>query len=307
MIFNNDILKITNNKRDFYSPIISALVETKSIEFFLSKGFHLFALPIMNDAVATKEKTIQFNFDHQNIELNSSQAMRISALSAFYNQVFSVSKCFRNEKNVDFSHLSEFTMLEAEFSIEKETDIFDLIENYLAFIIDWFDTFIVEQNLTDVFKHRTVSFPIEQINYDLLLKSEKIKGKKLIFDHFDFCDIDVSADIDKPIFIVNYPCVGSWRAKRKDNLHAFLYNLILPCGFGELVECSIREIDYAFYKQKFDYLGMSESYSWYLDAMRINHGIKAGFGLGLERLAAWLMDLKAIGDQLIFPRLPGGQ
>jgi aspartyl-tRNA synthetase len=45
-----------------------------------------------------------------------------------------------------------------------------------------------------------------------------------------------------------------------------------------------------------------EDYSWYLDLRRYGSFPHAGFGLGVERVVAWLCGLKHIRETIPFPR-----
>ena len=149
-----------------------------------------------------------------------------------------------------------------------------------------------------------MKFPIARITYKDALLDLKNIGANLIFDDYGFCDFNISNHISEPTIITYYPSKGSWRAKRKDANHSYIYNLVLPDGYGELVEFSIRETNADYYKRKFSYLGYSEIYSWYLEAISHNQEQRVGFGLGVERLCSWLMELTNIQDQMCFPRTP---
>ena len=45
-----------------------------------------------------------------------------------------------------------------------------------------------------------------------------------------------------------------------------------------------------------------ESYSWYLDLRRYGSVPHAGYGLGVERVIAWICGLDSIKDAIPFPR-----
>lgn len=304
MIFNDNISKILTKKKYYYSAIINGLIEQKTNEYLLNKEFKFFSLSEINPSFMSREHIISFELDGVIVDLNSSQAMQISAMSAIYNKVYSINRCFRREKEVDSSHLLEFKMLELEFQISDEEDIFEFIEDYLKYIIDWFNGYIVDNDLVDIFKSKSILFPIERKEYDSLIQEYTSNKKVLAFDNFSFCDSSVTKDINTPLYVTYYPSSGSWRAKQKDWEHSYIYNLILPDGFGELIEFSIRETNYEFYKKKFDILGYTEYYKWYLEAIKTNQIVRAGLGLGIERLGSWLMDLEHICDQVAFPRLP---
>jgi len=50
-------------------------------------------------------------------------------------------------------------------------------------------------------------------------------------------------------------------------------------------------------------MGLSEKdYDWYLDLRRYGTVPHVGFGMGLERLLIWMLDLENIIDSIPFPR-----
>lgn len=304
MLFDNNIKKIIQNNKNFYAPIINGALEFETLDYFRKKGFLYFSLSELDKQIFYKDNLYSFSCNSDKIELNSSQAMKITALSSIYDRVFSINHCFRNEKHHDNVHLSEFKILELEFLSNDEDEIFRVIDDYLIHIIFWYNGFIKTNKLTELFEQVSINFPIERKEYREIQSEYYKKKENLAFDDCYFCDMNISYELKEPLYITHYPSTGSWRAKKKDSENAYLYNLVLPYGYGELVEFSIRETQYDIYKQKFDALGYTQHYEWYLEALKHNSNTRAGMGMGIERLGAWLMGLKQIGDQLVFPIYP---
>ena len=305
MIFETNINHIMDNKKFYFAPIINGKLEIETINYFTRNNFVYLSMPELDEQLFQKDNIFSFIDRDGTVALNSSQAMRITASSAIYGKVFTISKCFRKEKIFDNVHLSEFKALELEFQIENEEEIFKLIDDYLEYIVSWFNEYIATNKLLGIFDTIKISYPIERKEYEKLISDYSEKGQSLVFDDFNFCDMDITADLKEPLYVKYYPSTGSWRALEKDSKHAYLYNLILPYGYGELFEFSIRKSRYNIYMQKFEELGYTKQYQWYTDALKSNSNTRAGLGMGMERLGAWLMGLNRIGDQLLFPRYPG--
>lgn len=304
MIFKNNIQKIVKNKKLYYASILNGLLEYETIKYFSENGFTYITLPELNEAYIHKKLVFEFSNDNIEFELNNSQAMRMTVISTIYDKVFSINRCFRKETNKEKTHLIEFKMLEIELSINKEKDIFALIDNYLHYIVTWFNNYIHNNHLEKFFSPKIINFPIDCKDYETIFNTYLEQGKTLDFDRYNFSDLDITKDIKEPLYITYYPHEGNWRAKWKDKKYSYLYNLVLPYGFGELVEFSIRETSYEYYDNKFRNLGYTKYYQWYLDAIKNINSSKAGLGLGIERLCSWLMNLDEIDDQLVFPRIP---
>jgi len=57
-------------------------------------------------------------------------------------------------------------------------------------------------------------------------------------------------------------------------------------------------------KERMDEEGMSEEdYGWYLDLRRYGSVPHGGFGMGIERVVAWICGLSHIRETIPFPRM----
>lgn len=83
-------------------------------------------------------------------------------------------------------------------------------------------------------------------------------------------------------------------------------DLLAPEGFGEIVGGGERETDkdYLVEQIKKHELPM-EAFEWYLDLRRYGSVPHAGFGLGLERMIAYLCGLHHVRETIPFPRMYG--
>jgi asparaginyl-tRNA synthetase len=83
-------------------------------------------------------------------------------------------------------------------------------------------------------------------------------------------------------------------------------DLLAPEGYGEVVGGGERETDIERLKHKIveNDLPMA-AFEWYLDLRRYGNVPHSGFGLGLERLVAWVCGLQHIRETIPFPRSYG--
>ena len=95
-----------------------------------------------------------------------------------------------------------------------------------------------------------------------------------------------------------------YKPKDPDNLKvALCFDMLAPEGYGEIVGGSQRETDIEELKNGLKKQGeKTERYEWYLDTRRHGSVPHAGFGMGVERVVAWLCGLDNIKDAIPFPR-----
>lgn len=114
---------------------------------------------------------------------------------------------------------------------------------------------------------------------------------------------------DVPILVYNWPhAVKAFYLKRdKDNVQfAKGVDVLAPEGYGEIVGGGERETDIDLLKEKIvEHKLPMQAFEWYLDLRRYGSVPHSGFGLGLERLVAWLCKLPHVRETIPFPRMYG--
>ena len=72
---------------------------------------------------------------------------------------------------------------------------------------------------------------------------------------------------------------------------------------GEIVGGSQRSLDIEEMKTRLKEMGENiKNYEWYFDLRRYGSVPHAGYGLGVERVVAWICGLENIKDSIPFPR-----
>ena len=80
-------------------------------------------------------------------------------------------------------------------------------------------------------------------------------------------------------------------------------DLLAPAGHGEIIGGSERiwHYDELIARMKEQNL-KPKDYQWYVDLRRFGSVPHSGFGLGIERLVKWTLNLEHIRDAIPFPR-----
>jgi asparaginyl-tRNA synthetase len=82
-------------------------------------------------------------------------------------------------------------------------------------------------------------------------------------------------------------------------------DLLAPDGYGEIIGGSQREDRLDVLVESIREKGLQpEDYDWYLDLRRYGSVPHGGFGMGVERVLAWICGLKHVRETIPYPRTP---
>jgi len=116
----------------------------------------------------------------------------------------------------------------------------------------------------------------------------------------------LTKEIDRPLFVHKYPkdIKAFYMKEDPKNPELVLNNdLLAPRGHGEIIGGSERIWDYdeLISRMKAQKLDLKD-YQWYIDLRKYGSVPHSGYGLGIERLCKWILNLNHIRDTIPFPR-----
>jgi asparaginyl-tRNA synthetase len=80
-------------------------------------------------------------------------------------------------------------------------------------------------------------------------------------------------------------------------------DLIAPEGYGEIIGGGVCSIDATYMLDEIEKSGLDFStLDWYFDLVRYGNPPHAGFGMGLERVVAWITKADSIIETTMYPR-----
>ncbi len=276
-------------------------------KFFLEKDFTLVDPPIMHERITNKKHEIYLPLYDGRYSLNSSNALYMAACAALFGKVYAISPTFRDEQD-SVNHLVEFRMLEVEMPGVCYRELPDFVEAILIFLLNELSTLPEIRRLPLLWRRMETlleSFPFQRVPYEDFVRELGRAGGRKIRSGLDLSEIDymVSAYIDSPVFVMDYPrSLASWTAKRQGDAGACALNLILPETYGELCEGCERTSDVALLRRKIEGVGI-DNLQWYLAAVERIHAPRCGFGIGVDRLVRWITGSAHIRDTVLFPRM----
>ena len=80
--------------------------------------------------------------------------------------------------------------------------------------------------------------------------------------------------------------------------------MLAPEGYGEIVGGGERLDDYDLLLERIQANELPQAaFEWYLDLRRYGSVPHAGFGMGVERVVAWLCGLEHVRETIPYPRM----
>ena len=293
---------ITDKKRQ--AVLVRSEVERFTNQFFFDRDFIFVEPPVLHEAIANKKSEIYVPLYNGKYSLSSSNALFMGMYASEFNKVFTISRCFRDERDT-LNHLVEFNILEAEMLNCSLDDMIELIQSYLEFILN---RLLVSSSI------KTSSNLMERI---MQLRDE-LTPRIMTYDDFisnlsegdydkcrDISDIDylLSKQLKEIVLIIDYPTkFATWTSKKKGNGKSIAMNILLPESYGELCEGCERTNDVDLLQSKI-HLAKAEAIQWYVDSVKKIKTNRCGFGLGIDRLVRWIIGADRISDTQFFPRI----
>ncbi len=116
----------------------------------------------------------------------------------------------------------------------------------------------------------------------------------------------ISSQFDKPVMIHRYPAATKafyMQPDPADPTKALCVDVLAPEGYGEIIGGSQRVDSYDLLRARIlEHNLPLAAFEWYLDLRRYGSVPHSGFGMGIERVVAWLCGLDHVRETIPFPR-----
>ncbi|EJL90590.1 asparagine--tRNA ligase [Pantoea sp. GM01] len=237
-------------------------------------------------------------------------------------KVYTFGPTFRAENSNTSRHLAEFWMLEPEVAFATLDDAAALAEAMLKYVFQAVlneraddMAFFAERVDKDAVARleRFVQTDFAQVDYtdavEILLKSGQT------FENPVSWGVDLSSEHERylaeqhfkaPVVVKNYPKdIKAFYMRMNDDGKTVAAMDVLAPGIGEIIGGSQREERLDVLDARLAEMGLNkEDYWWYRDLRRYGTVPHAGFGLGFERLIAYVTGVQNVRDVIPFPRTP---
>ena len=226
-------------------------------------------------------------------------------------KVYCFGPTFRAERSKTRKHLNEFWMLEPEAAYAELDDIIALAEGTIVHTVKKVlenrrqDLEVLERDISML---EAVAAPFPRITHSEAVEIIRDGGLD-IGDKDDFGaphEEYLAKHFGTLVNVTHWPKETKAFYMKRDAENPELVlgvDIIAPEGYGELVGGSQREDDYDILLQRIRSEGLSEEvFGWYLDLRKFGSVPHGGFGLGLERMVAWICGVGHVRQCIPYPR-----
>jgi asparaginyl-tRNA synthetase len=283
-------------------------------DYFDSNGFTLVDTPIFTPA-ACEGTTTLFEVDYfgdEKVYLTQSGQLYNEATAMAFGKTYCFGPTFRAEKSKTRRHLTEFWMVEPEMAYATLEDVKRLAEELICFIVGR----VLERRRReletlerDISRLEAVKPPFPRISYDEAVAILQRKGSEIQWGG-DFGGTDetlLSEEFDRPVMVDRFPAdIKAFYFQPDDRRPEVVLgvDVLASEGYGEIVGGGQRIHDYDLLLRRIREHNLpQEAFEWYLDLRRYGTVPHAGFGMGVERVVAWICGLDHIRETIAFPRM----
>ncbi len=310
-LMNNRHLWIRSKKQHAIIRIRHQIIKAIR-DFFDSNDFTLVDTPIFTPNAAEGTSTL-FETDYFDTKAYLCQTGQLygEASAMAFGRHYNFGPCFRAEKSKTRRHLTEFWMVEPEIAYCDIEENMEWAEKLLVYIVKhvlntrFEDLKILERDVSALEKIDN-SFP--KISYTECIKLLQKDGFNIKWgDDFGSPEeTHISSKYDRPVIVHRFPSkIKAFYMKRDPQNEDVVLgmDILAPDGYGEIVGGSEREtdIDILLHRIKEEKLN-KEDYDWFLDLRRYGSVQHSGFGMGIERVVAWICGLSHIRETIPFAR-----
>ncbi len=227
-------------------------------------------------------------------------------------RLYTIAPSFRAEKSRTRRHLTEFWHAEMEVAWASNDDIMkhgeSLVRNISSKLLDERSEELesVGRDLEKISMFADSPYP--RMKYDEAVEILQSKGVDVEWGQ----DLDYSKekiltkDFEVPNFLTHYPKIAKpfyHRTDPDDDKYVLCHDLLAPEGYGEIIGGGERTWTEQEILERIDEEGTPrDAYEFYIDIRRYGGVPHGGFGLGVDRVCAWLSGADHIREVIPFPR-----
>lgn len=280
-------------------------------EFFRKKGFVEVSPPMfISSAVEGGATLFGVKYFDDIMYLTQSAQLHLEVLIYSLEKVYCAAPSFRAEKSRTIRHLTEYWHVESEEAFSTIDDLMRLEEDLVSYVCQSAAKKCkkhLEALGLDPRELVRIKAPFPKVTYDEAVQQLQAKGSKMQWgEDFGFNEERaLTKEFGGPVFVYKYPKkIKAFYVKAYPESPEMVMSVdLLVPRIGELSTGGARVDSKEEMLRNLQEFGLRpEDYEWYIDLRRYGSVPHTGFGMGIERLLAWMLNLESVFDSIPFPR-----
>lgn len=248
----------------------------------------------------------------ENVFLTQCVGYYLEAAVHAFERVYNIGPSFRGEESRSKRHLMEYWHIKAELAFGNREDIISLVESIISYL-----TKKCHEDGQEIFKTLGVEMcmdglkvPFARISYEDAIKHLKNEGVDIEYGKgLGSKEEEILSKLyDGPFWVVGIPrCIEPFPycIDQDDNRITMVADLIASNGYGELLGVAEKIHDYDMLSERMQEKGKLDDsrYEWIREVHQMGCVPHIAFGMGVERMIRWLLNIAHVRDAMPFPRI----
>lgn len=305
-------LWIRNEKMQTLFRVRSRLID-EARKWLSGQGYLEVQVPILvNAAVEGGSTLFPVKYFDEKAYLSQSWQLYAEAMITSVGKIFTLAPSFRAEKSRTRRHLTEYWHLEVEAPWMDVNGLMELEEELVTHMCQQISQYMPEELKSLGRKPEqiaNVKRPFPRITYDKAVEyvQESMPNFKWGKDMGYEEEKVLTQYFQLPFFVNRFPkgIKAFYHMPDPENPKVTLsVDLLAPEGYGEITGGGQRIHDLQQLLTRIKEEGLkADDYKWYIELRKYGTVPHSGFGMGVERILAWICGLEHIRDAIAFPRL----
>ena len=320
-IFDPSLTRHLLSKRHVYlrNPKVMAIMRFRHLlmshmrNWFNTNGFIEINAPILTPVPLYEDETaMSIIVNDERVFLTQCVGYYLEAAVHAFERVYNMGPSFRGEESRSKRHLMEYWHIKAELAFGNREDIMALVEQIIKYLTEKCHESSVEllETLGTKMCLDGLKIPYERIDYEDAIRKLQNQGADIEFgDSLSSAEEETLSRLFKgPFWVVGIPRDVEpfpYVVDASDTRKTMVADLIASRGFGELLGVAEKIHTLEMLDERMKDKGKlgDPRYEWVREVHQLGCVPHIAFGMGVERLIRWLLNMSHVRDAIPFPRI----
>ena len=320
-IFDPALANHLLNNRHIYlrNPKIMAILRFRSVlmtqmrRWFEENGYLEINAPILTPVPLYDDSTaIPIVIHGEQVYVTQCVGYYLEAAAHAFERVYNMGPSFRGEESRSRRHLIEYWHIKAELAFSNLEDIIKTVEDIIKFLTQ--ECWRLSDDMLSVIGTNMcldgLEIPFARISYEEAISRLQSEGVAIEFGKSLGSEEEemLSRMFTGPFWITGIPRVVEpfpYVIDSTDTRITRVADLIASNGYGELLGVAEKIHDLPMLDERLEEKGKRDDarYEWIREIHQLGCVPHTAFGMGVERLIRWLLNIPHVRDAIPFPRV----